>query len=126
MSGSGVMAGAIGADIGYTKAMEDAGRLPAGTTIVKASTIGMQLVSAGAGARWATSPKTISRFRSGYENVKTKFGTWREGYKQAVIQAGETGSAVYVPKSVRAPISLISILLEPSTGTLNLILKLFT
>ena len=69
----GVMSAAVGADIGYTAALEKAGKLPEGYTGTKVIALGMSAVSAAAGAGWASSPATKASFRRFGSNTKSSF-----------------------------------------------------
>jgi len=69
----GTMAGIVGADIGYSAALEQAGKLPEGTTGTKAIAIGMSVLSAGAGAEWAANPQTQAAFKQFGKNANNKF-----------------------------------------------------
>ncbi|MBD3263561.1 MAG: hypothetical protein GF375_00480 [Candidatus Omnitrophica bacterium] len=69
----GTMAGVVGADIGYSAALEQAGKLPEGTTGTKTLAIGMSVLSAGAGAEWASNPQTQAAFKQFGQNASNKF-----------------------------------------------------
>ena len=69
----GIMSGVIGADLGYSKALEDAGKLPEGTTGTKALAISMAIGSAAAGSSWASNPATQAAFKQFGRNTTNRF-----------------------------------------------------
>jgi len=69
---TGIMSGAVGAEIKYTAAMEQKGQLPEGSTANLLSRLGMQFTMAGLGAKWANEiyPSTIAEIQGNHGKLK--------------------------------------------------------
>ena len=106
----GIISGMVGADIGYTAAMEKHGMVEPDTTLAKISRYGTQFGFAIAGARWATGYKPIVAYRpAGTEVLQAqKFLTTFRGKpiipygKPSYVARGMGGYQKVIPTSILA------------------------